>query len=605
MKSETHFIEKQKLYFDFGSEERARSWNKHANTFYHQEILPVLSEVFDANVPADNWYSIDHLEIDLGDIRAWQVKGVLKQAVEKRLREILGRGIQPSATTVLERTRLSSGKGPAPPAKSPDDVTVKNGNERLLEIFLKFLDYGVLQWHTAFESIEELEKDLVNQIGIEDLVRRQDFTERMNLPFVRKRLFYQFSKSFTVSVFYSFFSKELEIITAFQRLLKLRLASMYKQTPSIRSIREAISEDVLKWVATAEVDRKENLPKVVIRGLIDRILLIGTGSDIVPSSFILKLLSPDDQLCASFPQMAQIINSIPRSAEGEEGLRNTPTRGEEEKQGDPSGNNVPSGLVPSAEPAEALTNKSVPDMFTNDQALNDETSCLTDKKLLMSIADARELEATREESEDTTKDTGSDLSALGSVPDKQDVIAFERGTFMQESAHKGELTEYYVRNAGIVLCWPYLNQLFTRSGYLYLTNFKDIEAQERAIHVLGYIASCAEKCPEQELMMPKFLAGWPLQMPVIKDLKLLKKEKKEADGMLASLILNWSILKNTSINGLRSSFFSRDGKLVKQEDCWKLVVEQKSYDMLLDYLPYSISIVKLPWNKNVLKVDWA
>jgi hypothetical protein len=75
--------------------------------------------------------------------------------------------------------------------------------------------------------------------------------------------------------------------------------------------------------------------------------------------------------------------------------------------------------------------------------------------------------------------------------------------------------------------------------------------------------------------------------------------------MLRSLIKNWPILKNTSIEGLRSSFFQRKGKLRKEDDAWRLIVEQKSYDMLLDHLAYSIAMIKLPWNKEILSVDWA
>ena len=75
--------------------------------------------------------------------------------------------------------------------------------------------------------------------------------------------------------------------------------------------------------------------------------------------------------------------------------------------------------------------------------------------------------------------------------------------------------------------------------------------------------------------------------------------------MLTNMILNWPILKNTSIDGLQSSFFHREGKLRKEEQGWKLIVEQKSYDMLLDHLSYSIAIIKLPWMEEILKVDWA
>lgn len=169
----------------------------------------------------------------------------------------------------------------------------------------------------------------------------------------------------------------------------------------------------------------------------------------------------------------------------------------------------------------------------------------------------------------------------------------------------GEPGEYYLLHAGIILSWPYLSPLFKRLGYLRDQTFKEPLYQQRAIHLLGYIATGQEQREEHELVLAKFLCAWPLQMPVVKELKLTGKEKKQADQMLNSLVTNWPILKNTSVEGLRSSFFSRDGKLFQEEEQWKLIVEQKSYDMLLDHLPYTIAVIKLPWMKDMLKVDWA
>jgi hypothetical protein len=86
---------------------------------------------------------------------------------------------------------------------------------------------------------------------------------------------------------------------------------------------------------------------------------------------------------------------------------------------------------------------------------------------------------------------------------------------------------------------------------------------------------------------------------------LTKEQIAEADVMLLSVIEHWSVLKNTSVQGLRESFLQRNGKLTLVNNEWLLQVEQKSYDMLLQHLPWSISMIKLPWMKNLLKTEWV
>ena len=67
---------------------------------------------------------------------------------------------------------------------------------------------------------------------------------------------------------------------------------------------------------------------------------------------------------------------------------------------------------------------------------------------------------------------------------------------------------------------------------------------------------------------------------------------------------NWTILKNTSVEGLRVSFIDRDGTLSRTTKGWRLRVQSSSYDMLLQYLPWSIQYIKLPWMDTILQVDW-
>lgn len=612
MKLQRHLIQKQKLDFDFASEETAASWNKHGATFYYHEVLPVLSQAFDANISGEKWYLIDRLEIDLGAISVADIPHSVSRAVEVKLKEVVAKERDAGASQRLGKGSLTDDNQSKAQRNVSDQVTVRNSREMLLEVFLNFLDHGVFKWRTTFESIEQFEKKIREEIGFETLVGSREFSDRMSLSFIRKRLFYQFSRSFTRRIFHLLFAREVGIISAFQSLMKLRLTGLSEDAQTMRRIRRVVAENIVKRLAIAETDRKENLPAIVIHGLISQITLIAmTGKDGPPAStphlasptIISKLLSTDvdvsigDDLRRYYDMVRKIIASsayftsrkeVGKSTISEEEDDRYRSSNKEKDQASASGNEMLSVNLTRAsdsdEHNEPQDGKPTPRIVEGGK-----TSSQADKRSFMRNAAEKphlKIEGAKAGIEATESQGVSSASGIS-------------------HALRQALTEYYVDNAGVILTWPYLNQLFTRLSYLSSTEFKDEKAHERAIHLMGYIASDGENYPEYTLTLPKFLTGWPLERPLMKKIKLIKKEKKEADSMLVSLIRNWPILKNTSINGLRSSFFHRDGKLAREDDGWRLTVEQKSYDMLLDYVPYTLSAIKLPWNKNILKVDWA
>ena len=80
---------------------------------------------------------------------------------------------------------------------------------------------------------------------------------------------------------------------------------------------------------------------------------------------------------------------------------------------------------------------------------------------------------------------------------------------------------------------------------------------------------------------------------------------EEAAAMLEAVIRHWEVLKNTSIDGLRSAFLNRPGKVTPREDGgWLLQVEASGVDILLDQLPWTVSMIKLPWMNTMMWVEW-
>ncbi len=609
MEDQTHFIQKQKLIFNFPTEEKASTWNRNASSFYYSEVLPLLNQLFNKHIPSDRFYSIGSLEIDLGKVNPRDIKEILYKRLEAKLTDIL---TNDKSENNLKSFDQGDGK-----VGIRDRVAMKGSQEQLLEVFYTFLDYGILAWNSNFNGIENLEEAILKEIGIDTITQLPDFQSRVKQPLTRKRLFYQFSRPFAEQAFRKSLAKEFDIVELFRKFMSERIQTASIDAPSKSIIRKIISEKTLDWIVASESDEADSLLTDIIHATITRIeqglrskIGVGGGKDVGDESILYSLLAFEQQAVSGplYDQVIKFVKSHPSydrillsSIRAKRAIQKG-DRDEELRKTKSDKESLTSEKLPSKDPTESVSDQhQIQDQSVShsDFASNEQHTTPNEVgRVLTTLSAGPDVERTATEAG----------KRQASVKSENKVVSPTNIARQQREKSPGRreaLTEYYVLNAGVVLCWPYLKSFFDRLGYLVGGDFRNDEARERAVHILGYAAAGHGKCEEHELIFQKFLAGWPLQMPLVKDLKLLKKEKRECDNMLRSLIANWPILKNTSIEGLRASFFQRGGKLRKEEEAWRLIVEQKSYDMLLDHLPYSIAIVKLPWCKEILKVDWA
>jgi hypothetical protein len=162
----------------------------------------------------------------------------------------------------------------------------------------------------------------------------------------------------------------------------------------------------------------------------------------------------------------------------------------------------------------------------------------------------------------------------------------------------------YVPHAGIVLVHPFLSTFFSRLQLWDKTGFTDLYARQKAVYLLHYLATGERRGPEYDMVLPKLLCGYALEMPLPGDILLGDEACAEGDLLLRNVLERWEKLKNSSIDALREGFLRRDGKLYTHNDRLCLQVEAGAIDVLLDFLPWNISLVKLPWLKDILYVEW-
>lgn len=135
-------------------------------------------------------------------------------------------------------------------------------------------------------------------------------------------------------------------------------------------------------------------------------------------------------------------------------------------------------------------------------------------------------------------------------------------------------------------------------------NWKDIYSQHKAAVILEYLVTGKEEFAEFDFPLNKILCGIAVDEVLQPIEELPVQIKTECENLLSEVIRHWSILKNTSIDGLRETFLQRNGKVTQVENGWLLNVEQKGVDILLNSLPWGIGTIKLPWAEEKLHVEW-
>jgi hypothetical protein len=226
------------------------------------------------------------------------------------------------------------------------------------------------------------------------------------------------------------------------------------------------------------------------------------------------------------------------------------------------------------------------------------------KKTLTDIKDNKD---TRENTVNSTK---PDADTIAGTPAPEDIAAAEtfitgkKGTKQQQPAGNEMSNEgVFVSNAGIVMLHCFLYPLFNYLGFIKGNELTDDASRLKALHLLYYLATGKDEAPEYDLLIPKILCGYAIDMPVPSGIVLEEEEKKEADGLLAEVLAQWK--RPISVAGLREGFIQRGGKFFTRNESLNLIVETNTIDVLLNTLPWGMGVIKLPWMVKPLMVDWG
>ena len=167
-------------------------------------------------------------------------------------------------------------------------------------------------------------------------------------------------------------------------------------------------------------------------------------------------------------------------------------------------------------------------------------------------------------------------------------------------------TAYEIMDSGLVLLAPYLPALFERTGCIEKGVFANEESQRKALAVLKYAAYGNYAEPPKDAALMNLICNLPVSPVLYVDElpKVSDSEKELIDSLLNAVIANWKAVGHMSPDGLRGTYFVRNGTLETAGASDMLTVETKTFDILLDKLPWGYSMIKHSWMKKVLNVKW-
>ncbi|GEO11926.1 contractile injection system tape measure protein [Segetibacter aerophilus] len=199
---------------------------------------------------------------------------------------------------------------------------------------------------------------------------------------------------------------------------------------------------------------------------------------------------------------------------------------------------------------------------------------------------------------------GNDSISSPELPANKSEASYDDESSLAD-AEDYDQNRYFIDNGGLVLLnAALLQRYFHQLGWVKGQATADESARHKIILWLDWLIWGEHKVHEYGLLLNKIFAGvHPFEICDVR-LSLAPHEKEAGVEFLQTIIHHWNILKNTSIDGFRTTFLQRQGRLINDDGGWQLHTDSKGYDILIDSLPWSFSIIKFPWMSKPLYTQW-
>jgi len=268
----THYIRQQYLDVNLiGSEPNGMALEHHLSELYYNSLLPAIESVFDNCLLSDKLLVIDRLDIDAGTLCLDRIDEELAKAVTKALTESIEKE---SVNSFFEKKmQIQSITSIEDPQTIQANSRLRSHEENLLDVFVYFLQNGLLPWSyklPAAKSLEEVITELLLGISSKNIytdLKSQiiRISDVFNSDNARNRLQLQFSETFVLLL--------IKILDPFsyQNLTDLMADTVIAKTSGTtdggRLVRKLLFENFLIQCSSSSEVTKAGLAKQVLNEL--------------------------------------------------------------------------------------------------------------------------------------------------------------------------------------------------------------------------------------------------------------------------------------------------------------------------------------------------
>lgn len=580
MDKQRHIIKRQIIEFNLSSQQGAFELQNEVSRIYRRKLIPLIDDLLSQFFDSNTIYRINTLEINLGNI---DINNLEQELIDKFLEQIqqqLTKIINLSTSDYLTQSQpnmkldsssvqlgtieVLSNKRDEKQSKNTRDnqeaflrttryeipsneteitnIISKKASE--IQILSYFIQTGMLPWWSEKLSKQDIEEYCARLISTSPKQLKYLVEESLKNEPQWQRIIYQFSDATLLKIMKLFAGDLFQLIADYYTIIK---ASFHQIENSIKSSETKLRREVWRGIFNSLYLKSHNTKIEQLRLIEENLLNIASS------------------LAIDYPQLIRKVLTTVGKLEAE-------------------GIHLKSSLT------ELLT------ILTNDSPNHLEIN-------ISSQAELKQWETFPDSIEPFSDSRVNDPLKQLEINISPDAKSKQLKTFPDWIEPFSDSDEIYISNGGLVLLWPFLNRFFSKIKLVENNCFVNAVAAERATLLLQYLVDASVDSSEHILPLNKILCGIDLLEPIETSLEITEQEQSECENLLSTVIQNWSILRNTSIDGFRKAFLQRNSILRVRDGEWLLQLERKTYDILLDRIPWSIRFVKLPWMENILYVE--
>lgn len=161
-----------------------------------------------------------------------------------------------------------------------------------------------------------------------------------------------------------------------------------------------------------------------------------------------------------------------------------------------------------------------------------------------------------------------------------------------------------ISNAGLLLLWPLLPQLFSQLSLWEQQQFISDVARWQAVLCLDRLVWGEASPMDERLTLNQLLCGVSLSPPLPPTAPLSLLQQQQIDDWLTAIGQQLAGWQKLSLTDIRQLFLQRAGEISTVGAFPQISVRPEPYDLMLRNWPWPMTLASFPWTEQPLTIVW-